>query len=59
MVSRTTLSLTEEDREFLDNNKIRISQTMRDALQILRETDTKNITAALCKLQIKNGGDKK
>lgn len=59
MVSRTTLSLTEEDRVFLDENNIKISQTMRDALQILRETDTKNITAALCKLQIKNGVDKK
>jgi len=37
MVSRTTLSFTDEDRAFIDNNKnIKISQTMRDALQILR-----------------------
>jgi len=61
LMIRSTVSLTEEDKMYLSQNpQIKPSRVLREALEILRQTESKSLNAALVKLieNVENGRKK-
>ena len=56
-IVRTTVSLTCEDKTFVDDQNLEVSKVLRDSLDLLRKTQTKTMTAALAATC--NGGAEK